>query len=139
MKSEEMKRAIRECMLNGFSTGNIDHLDQFFHTDYKRTSTVGHPSVNNLAEHKADLISRRDVFTDAKFEIVEMIAENDTVAVRYVTTGTHKKEYLGVSGTDRQIRRESCAFFQFTDGKIASSFVLTDVYGTLEQLKRNRN
>lgn len=136
MNPDQMKDAVRRCMLEGFSTGNIDFVDQFIHEDYVRTSTAGHPSVRSLAEHKKELAQRREIFADLKIEIIEMVAEKDTVAVRFATSGVHKKEYLGVAPTGKRINRESCGFFHFRDGKIANTFVITDVFGTLEQLKK---
>jgi steroid delta-isomerase-like uncharacterized protein len=134
MDQDGMKEIIVKCMTQGFNSGNLEALNELFHQDYKRHSHVGHPSVNNLDEHKAELAKRRETFKDAKFVIDEMIAEGNTVAVRFTTTGVHAGEYLGIPGTGKRIERQSCAFFHFRDGKIASSSVVTDVYGTLQQL-----
>jgi ketosteroid isomerase-like protein len=91
MSPAEMKTLVLKCMA-GFSSGDLSALDGCFHDDYKRNVTPGLKGVSSFAEHVADLRNRHAVLQDARFELEEIIAEGDTVAVRFAMTGVHTGE-----------------------------------------------
>jgi predicted ester cyclase len=136
MTTNEMKELVLKCM-RGFSTGDLSQLEGCFHDDYKRHVTPGLKGVSSFAEHVADLKNRRSVLTDARFEPEEIIAEGDTVAVRFAMTGIHTGEFLGIPPTGKRIRRVQMAFFHIKDGRIADSYNVSDVYGMLHELKKD--
>jgi len=75
---------------------------------------------------------------DAHFEVEEIIAEGDTVAVRFAMTGVHAGEFLGIPATGKKIRRAQMTFFHIRDGKIADSYSVSDMYGMMFELNRQQ-
>jgi steroid delta-isomerase-like uncharacterized protein len=63
-----------------------------------------------------------------------MVADGDTVAVRYTMTGTHRGSFAGVPPTDRAVVAQSMAFYLLADGKIVEERAQLDMLGVLQQL-----
>ena len=135
MTPDEMKNMVKKCMI-GFSAGDLSALEGCFHDDYTRHVTPGLKGVSSYAEHIEDLRNRHKVLQDARFDMDEMIAEGNTVAVRFTMTGIHVGEFLGIPPTGKTIRRASMAFFHIRDGKIADSYTIADMYGMMHELQK---
>jgi predicted ester cyclase len=138
MSPAEMKAPLVLKCMAGFSSGDLSALDGCFHDDYKRNVTPGLKGVSSFAEHVADLRNRHAVLQDARFELEEIIAEGDTVAVRFAMTGVHMGEFLGIPPTGRKSRRAQMAFFHIRDGKIADSYGVSDMYGMMYELNKQQ-
>ena len=91
--------------------------------------------MGSLAEHKADLARRREAFPDARFEIEDLLADGDRVAVRYTMTGTHGGAFMGIAPSGRKVSRASMAVFRIARGKIAEGWVIADQSGLMQQLR----
>jgi predicted ester cyclase len=77
----------------------------------------------------------RASFPDVHMEIVELIAEDDTVVGRFTCSATHLGEWLGQAPTGRRFERvDEVAIFRFRDGKIVPAWSLEDTLGRLRQL-----
>jgi predicted ester cyclase len=74
-------------------------------------------------------------FSEVEMEIVQLVAEGDTVAARFRCSGTHTGEWLGHPPTGRRFRRvDEVYFFQIRDGRIAGAWGLEDTQKRLRQL-----
>lgn len=77
----------------------------------------------------------RTAFPDMRMEIVELIAEDDKVAGRFVCSGTHRGVWRGHAPTGRRFERvDEVYFFELRDGKIARAWGLEDTRARLNQL-----
>ena len=129
-----MKALVRHIMEDGFNKQDMAVVYASFTEDYVRHGH-GVGSMGSLAEHVEDLRSRHEAFSDAKFTINSIIAEGNTVAVRYTFTGVHTGEFNGIAPTGKSISRESAAFFTVTDGKVSTGHVFADGAGLMAQLR----
>lgn len=75
-----------------------------------------------------------EAFPDMKATIEEMIAEGDSVAVRWVDRGTHKGTWRGVAPTGKTVELRGATIFQIKDGKIVAGMGEVDFMGLLKQL-----
>jgi predicted ester cyclase len=73
-------------------------------------------------------------FPDWREEIVELVAEGDTVAGRFRCSGTHLGEFLGEAPTGRQMEVEEVLFLRAKNGKFVDFWALEDSLGRLRQL-----
>lgn len=69
--------------------------------------------------------------------IEELVAEGDKVFAKMTFTGVHQDELMGYAPTQRRVSWTGCALFTFDGGKISDVWVLGDLKGLEEQLKRN--
>ena len=73
-------------------------------------------------------------FEDARWTVDDVVASEDTVAVRWTGTGTHTRELNGIPPTQRRVRVAGMIFFKFKNGKIVKSYDVWDTLGMLTQL-----
>jgi predicted ester cyclase len=76
----------------------------------------------------------RSAFPDWREEIVELVAEGNTVAGRVRCSGTHLGEFLGEAPTGRRMDVEEVFFLRAEDGKFVDFWGLEDSLGRLRQL-----
>ena len=68
-------------------------------------------------------------------EVVTLISEGDQTFARLRYTGTHEGEVFGLAPTGRRFAYAGAAVFTIPGDRIASVWVLGDVYGLLQQLR----
>lgn len=74
-------------------------------------------------------------FSDVSMRIVELIAEEDRVAARFVCSGTHTGPWLGQSATGRRFTNiAEVYFFRIAGGRISHAWGLEDTRTRLAQL-----
>jgi len=77
----------------------------------------------------------RASFPDVHMEIVDLVAEGDTVVGRFTCSATHRGDWLGQAPTGRRFERvDEVAFFRVRDGRIVHAWSLEDTLGRLRQL-----
>ena len=77
------------------------------------------PYETGLAEMKEFVGWHDSTFPGLTWEIKDLVAENDMVAVRTVQHGIHKGEWRGARTTGKKFSICEAFFFRFRDGKIA--------------------
>jgi predicted ester cyclase len=73
-------------------------------------------------------------FPDWRQEIVELVAEGDTVVARCRCRGTNLGEWLGVAPTGRSMEVDEVWFFTTAQGRLDQMWGLEDTWGRLLQL-----
>jgi predicted ester cyclase len=76
----------------------------------------------------------RAAFPDWQEEIVELVAEGNTVAGRFKCSGTHQGEFLGEPPTGKRMEVEEVFFLRVEDGKFVDFWALEDSLRRLRQL-----
>ena len=73
-------------------------------------------------------------FPDLQFTVEDYISENGKVVVSWMISGTHKREFRGISATNKKFTLEGVTINHVTNGKIMESYVCIDYLGMLHQL-----
>ena len=77
----------------------------------------------------------REAFPDVRMDTVELVAEGDTVAGRFLCSASHLGEWRGQAPTGRAFERvDEVYFFHLEDGRIADFWGLEDTASRLRQL-----
>ena len=77
----------------------------------------------------------RKSFSDIHWEIVDMAAENDKVAVSWICSGTHDGEFMGLQATGKKFAFRCMNFYYFNDeGKIINDVAAQGLIGLFEAL-----
>ena len=95
----------------------------------KEFSSFGHDGIKKAIEET--LIAFPDWFEN----VVDIIAENDRVVTRYVSTGTHSGPYQGIQPTGKKIKVEEISIFRLKENKVAEQWCLADDLALLKQLQ----
>lgn len=76
----------------------------------------------------------RSAFPDIHHHVEDLVAEDDTVAVRLRLEGTHTGAFMGVPASDAPIAVEGTAFLRVADGKITQFWGFLDQLGLMQQI-----
>jgi predicted ester cyclase len=77
----------------------------------------------------------RAAFPDLHMDIVELIAEHDTVVGRFTCSATHLGTWRGHAPTGRRFERvDEVGIYQLRDGRITNAWVLEDTLARMQQL-----
>lgn len=73
-------------------------------------------------------------FDDAEEENIEMVGENDMLAVLYDLHAKHSGMFLGIEPTNAEVVIPGIEFLRFRDGKIAEHWGIYDFLSTAEEI-----
>jgi SnoaL-like polyketide cyclase len=76
----------------------------------------------------------RSAFPDWHEEVVQLVAEGDTVAGRFRCSGTHLGEFLSEAPTGKRMEVEEVFFMRAEDGLFVDFWALEDNLGRMRQL-----
>lgn len=115
------------------NNGNVEVLDEILADDFYDHDPA--PDVTPDREGlKKFFRSMHAAFPDLQTEVIEMVAADDKVGIRYRVRGTHKGEFMGHPPTGRTFDVAAMQIARFEDGKVKERWGLTDQLGMLEQL-----
>ena len=119
---EANKELVRRLVEEGVNRRNPDVLEEIAEGDFAE-----------LARRWASPF--RGSFPDFTMEIVELVAEGDTVVGHFKCSGTHEGEWLGVEPTGRRFEGvDEIYVFQVRGGKLASAMGVEDNLSRMRQL-----
>jgi predicted ester cyclase len=73
--------------------------------------------------------------SEARFEIHDMIAEDDRVAVRLTTSARHTGPFMGIEPTGRRYEIDEIHIFRIRDGQVVEHWHEFDKLALMRQLK----
>jgi predicted ester cyclase len=77
----------------------------------------------------------QSAFPDFRMEVIDLIAEDETVVGHFRCSGTHRGEWLGVPATGRRFENvDEIYIFKLRDGKLVSGLGVEDNLTRLRQL-----
>jgi steroid delta-isomerase-like uncharacterized protein len=77
----------------------------------------------------------REAFPDFRMEIVQLVADDDTVVARFRCSGTHLGRWRGQVPTGRRFEGiDEVYFFEIHDGRLARAWGLEDTLSRMRQL-----
>jgi steroid delta-isomerase-like uncharacterized protein len=130
--AESNKRIMERFSSEFLPTGNIGLAEEFLSSDI--VMHFGGQQQQGRDAYLAVVAANRDAFPDLVWTVDDMVADGDTVAVRYTMTGTHRGYFAGVAQTNRPVVAQSMAFYRLADGKIVEERAQLDMLGILQQM-----
>ncbi len=73
-------------------------------------------------------------FPDLTEDLQEVIASGDTVATRWVLTGSQQQEFMGIPASGQWIRVEGMNFYRLKDGRVTDIWTQFDGVSMMHQL-----
>lgn len=129
--NKETVRKVEEA----WDRGDLDSLDQYFAPDFTpHTAVPGMPP--GLAGAKAAHQGAVQAFPDRHVEIVDLLGDGDSVAVRCRMTGTNEGglPWLGIPANGKPVDIEWISIYRVDGGRIAEHWAVMDVLGLMQQL-----
>ena len=73
-------------------------------------------------------------FPDLVWTVNHMVADGDTVAIRYTMTGTQRGTFAGVPASNKPVTAASMAFYRLVGGKIVEERAQLDMLSVFQQI-----
>jgi steroid delta-isomerase-like uncharacterized protein len=77
-----------------------------------------HPPAKLMETFKETFAEAREAFPDLSVAVEGLMAEEDRVAVRVVTRGTHRGEFQGIAPTGKRVEVRAMDMFRISNGKL---------------------
>ena len=74
------------------------------------------------------------LFPDLEEDLQDIIASGDTVATRWVVTGSLQQEFMGIPASGQTIRVEGMNFYRLKDGRVTDVWAQFDGAAMMQQL-----
>ena len=132
MTAQQNKANYRRIIEEVWNQGNLALADELCSPNY-----VGHdPSMTlrGLEQFKQYVAAYRNAFPDTRMTIEEEIAEGDIVVIRWISSGTHQGNLMGIPPTGKQIRVTGMSMIRFVNGKCEEAWFNYDTLGMMQQL-----
>jgi len=131
---EANKRLVREFFEAIYNRGEYHRVREFLAERYVNhnglgLSVMGPDDIARLAE------AQRTAFPDLHSTLDELVAEGDRVAVRGHDDATHLGEFMGYPPTGKPVHFTWLDLFRVEGGRLAESWVETDVEAMRGQLR----
>ncbi len=132
MSTEENKTLVR-TVVELFNQGDLDAAATYLAADYVDYSDPpGTPRGNMSTKQRWSML--RGAFSDAHVTIDDLVAEGDTVAVRFTLRGTHTGELFSLPPTGSQVAVTGIDINRIMKGQIVERWANFDTLGMLQQL-----
>jgi predicted ester cyclase len=129
---ERNKHISRRILEQAFNQADLGAIDAGFTPD----ALIHDPGVEfrGPAQLRQGLAGLLTAFPDFHFTILDQLAEDDRVVIRYRGQGTHRAEFLGVPASGRRIDYTGLLLLRLEGERIAEFWAQPDQLGVLEQL-----
>lgn len=117
----EDNKAMVYRMVEAINTDNMAVMDELFIPKLARPT-------------KRSFTSFRSAFPDWLMGIEELVAEGNTVVVRFRCSGTNRGEFKGVPPTGKRMEVDEVYFLRVEDGKFVDFWALEDDFARMRQL-----
>ena len=87
-----------------------------------------------LAGFKQKVAGFKASFPDLEEDLQDIIASGDTVATRWVVTGSQQQELMGIPASGQTIRVEGMNFYRLKDGRVTDIWTQFDGVAMMQQL-----
>jgi predicted ester cyclase len=130
---EANKELVRTYTQTIFNEHHTDRFSEFLAREMKwHGGTLGTAEgLDNVAALVRGFI---DALPDLTATEQDIVAEGDTVAVRYVVEATHEGNLLGIPATGRRVRWEALDVYRVSNGKIVEEWAGDDMLAILVNL-----
>ena len=132
--SEMLVRRFFSEAINGH---DLDLFDELCSQDYiwhggSDPGAIG--DVHGLERFKAAVATFFTAFPDLEATILDTVAAEDKVAVRFVERGTHEGTFVGIAPTGRRVEFYGMGIYRVESGKLVEEWFIDDSRAIFEQI-----
>ena len=133
---DDSRAVVRRFFAELWNKGDLSLADELVDIDAVNHDPAG-PTLGMGPEATKRLVTiYRKAFPDLILQTEHLIADKDTVAIRWVLSGTHQGEFFGAAPTGKPVQLDGISILQIHRGKIAEVFTHWDTLGLIRQMGR---
>jgi steroid delta-isomerase-like uncharacterized protein len=133
---EKNKQIVRDYVNAILIKRDFTQFEKFTTPEFKIDRSAVPEAIAGAKGLGAQMDMLYKAFPDLDLKIVDMIASNDKVLVRFEAPGTHQNEFIGIKATGKKAVWKGLVLYEMKDGKINHAWADWDDYGLIEQLKK---
>jgi steroid delta-isomerase-like uncharacterized protein len=132
--SEDSRAVARRFFTDLWNKGDLSVADELIDMDAVNHDPAG-PGLGMGPEATKRLVKLyRNAFPDLELQTEHIIVDNQMVAIRWVSSGTHRGEFLGAAPTGKRVMLEGISILQVDRGKISEVFTNWDTLSLMRQI-----
>jgi predicted ester cyclase len=120
------KAIIQRVYDDGYNGGDEALYAELYHPTFHHHSKTIHDVGQGGDAERQSMLRFRASMPDARFEIVQLLAEGDMVAARLHITGTPGQDFGNVLAADGPFDRQTLALFRLEDGLLMEEWFFID-------------
>jgi steroid delta-isomerase-like uncharacterized protein len=126
--------AIVRQMIDAWNAHDPDGVARHVSSDFVSESDTLPAALRGpeAVRHAVQMYVR--AFSDLHFEIEQILASGDYVTTRWVATGTHDGELMGVPPTKKRIATHGCTVEEIRNDKLVREWIYWDTGNMLRQM-----
>ena len=133
-KTERNKFAMKNFMAC-INTNDLTLAEKLIDSKAEFASLISDEKLYGGAGYLSVVDFMRKSFSDIHWEIIDMAAEEDKVAVSWICSGTHDGNFMGLAPTGKKFSFNAMNFYYFNDeGKIINDVAAKGLIGLFEAL-----
>lgn len=117
-----------------WTNGDLDVIDEIFAEQLVVHDPSAPYPIRGRDEYREYVETYRGAFSDLRYEVDAVVAEDENVALRYTASGTHEGEFLGIEPTGKEVSVSGMELYRVEDGTIAEMWTSYDALGLFQQL-----
>jgi len=125
----ENKALVQRYIEEDWNKGVVDLVDELYHPSFGGGSYGGIPGL------KSAMTLYRRSFPDLHFTIEDLTAEDERIAYRWTSRGTHQGDYVGIAPTGKPITVTGITILHIVDGRITDDRTESNIHTLTEQLE----
>jgi len=132
--SNDNKAIARKLIEDVWNDRKLNFLDEVIDASYTYHDPNSPDFGQGPQNYKARVTLYANAFPDMRLAIEEVVAEGDSVVLRWQASGTHKGELYGIAPTGKTVGGPGMSILHFRNGKVVEDWAVWDTLGLLRQL-----
>lgn len=137
MTNRHLKETLSAFMARIWNNGDFSQIETYVSAAYEIKSDPGDPwegQVINREVFQERVLYSRNAFPDLRFDIQEMIEENDKVACSWIMSGTHLGDLPQLPASGKAFSISGLTIYYFQTGKVCGHWQAYDRLGFMAQM-----
>ena len=133
MSIEDNKAFVRR-FFSELNQGNLNAADEYLAPDYVAHYGGVPVPIQGRDAWKGLMSGYFAAFPDWHETIEDLIAEGDRVTVRVASGGTHRRDFMGIPASGKQVASTGIVILRLADNRLVEEWGEFDTIGLLQQL-----
>jgi len=132
--SNDIKAIARRIIEDVWNDRKLNFLDEVIDASYTYHDPNSPDFGDGPQSYKARVTLYANAFPDMRLAIEDVVAEGDSVVLRWHASGTHKGDLFGIAPTGKAVGGPGMSILHFRNGKVVEDWAVWDTLGLLRQL-----
>ena len=121
-------------LLDGWNSHDVEKVMQYYAPGYEGIDVGQANPLHGPDGKRTTVLLYLQAFPDLHFEVENTISQDNTIAVSWIASGTHRGSFMRIPPTGRQINVRGVSMLTIKDSMIVHAVYIWDVAGMLRNI-----